>query len=141
MAQPLADAQEFRAMPAVCEVQGGLLTSCVSRRQKNVQFFKALLAKSIQSILSEVPHRLSCAASQGCSARTSLQPRSEDLCRVAHECLTDCLRTSVCPYLDFPICTCWWPARCFARSGLPRHARDRSQALVRALRARAITIR
>jgi hypothetical protein len=89
---------------------------------------------------------ISCSASPRCSARTSATTAIllKDLCRVAHECLIESLRTSLglpeaSPASSWPFtplasiwtststCTRWWPTGCFG--GLPHHARVRSQAL------------
>ena len=88
----LADAQGFRVMPAAFESEH---VFCLSCRQKKVQLFEALLAKSI---LYPVPHR------HFVFGIPLLRPYFrydrdllEDLCRVAHECLIEFLRTSLCP--------------------------------------------
>ena len=117
---------------------------CPSCHQKKVQLFGALLA---ESILYLVPHR-------HFGIPKMLRPYFrydrdllKDLCRVAHECLIEFLRTSLGlpkgvpgivmaihtfgEYLDFHLPAaraCSRRAVC-AFGGLPRHARDLSQAL------------
>ena len=79
---------------------------------------------------------ISCSASPRCSARTFRCDRDllKDLCRLAHECLIEFLRTSLGlpagvpgivmaihtfgKYLDFhPACTRWWPTGCLRVRG------------------------
>ena len=101
--------------------------------QKKVQLFGALLA---ESILYPVLHRQFVFGIPRCSARTSATTAicSKNLCRVAHECLIEFLRTSLGlpegipgivmaihtfgEYLGFPPqCTRWWPTGCLRVRG------------------------
>ena len=104
---------------------------CPSCHQKKVQLFGALLA---ESILSLVPHRQFGIPKMLRPYFRCDRDLLKDLCRVAHECLIEFLRTSLGlsegvpgivmaidtfgEYLDFhPTCTRWWPTGCLRVRG------------------------
>ena len=106
---------------------------CPSCHQKKVQLFGALLA---ESILYPVPHRHFVFGIPKMLRPYFRYDRDllKDLCRVAHECLIEFLRTSLGlpegvpgivmaihtfgEYLDFhPTCTRWWPTGCLRVRG------------------------